>query len=265
MAQTTAARLASTAADQDAPAGVLVRGQDVPWFDTGSNGAFKRLYASPETGWRTMLLRGEAGQVNAPHTHEGAAWFYVVQGGFAFRGGEAKVGDWVWEPVGSVHEATSHSELTLYVGGLYGPVGMHDDKGEPPGYGDPLGAALVRTGDIPWVDDGRGAEVRVLRISPETGYVHLMVRVKAGSTRPAHNYLGQAELYVLEGELPFGDTTAGPGDLICEPAGASCAVSRFTTDTVYLANLYGPVFYPSPDGGAGEIVDWRALQRRAAQ
>ncbi|HEY3694413.1 cupin domain-containing protein [Phenylobacterium sp.] len=242
------------------PAGMLVHGDDVPWTPA-AQGDIKRLHASPETGWRSMLLRGYPGQVNAPHTHEGAAWFYVLEGGASFRGGEARAGDWVWEPVGAVHEATWHAEDTLYIGGMLGPIGLHDDKGRPPGYGDPVGAALVRTSELPWIDDGRGAQIRVLRIGPETGYMHLMVRVNAGSLLPARTYLGPAEMYVLEGEMPWREGCAGPGDLVWEPAGAHQEAVRFTADTIFLANLYGPVLYAEAADGAGELVDARALQR----
>lgn len=240
-------------------AGMVVRSAAMPWTDLPI-GALKRLRRSPETGWMHALIRGYPGQVNAPHTHEGPAMFYVLEGGFDFRGGSAQVGDWVWEPMGAVHEATSHTEDTVYLGTLFGPVGMHDDKGKLPGYGDPLGAALVRTGELPWLDDGRGGEVRVLRVSPETGWIHLMLRGRAGEARAPHVCLGASEMFVLEGEIDCAAGRVGPGDWIWEPAGARQDAMRFATDAVALVSLYGPALF-----GEGDLMDWRSVQRLADQ
>ncbi len=41
-------------------------------------------------GVPSMLTKG---QVNPPHTHLGAADFYVISGGFDYRGGAAREGD----------------------------------------------------------------------------------------------------------------------------------------------------------------------------
>jgi quercetin dioxygenase-like cupin family protein len=221
-------------------------------------GAMKLLRRSPETGWMHNLLRGDPGQVNAPHTHQGPAMFYVIEGGFDFRGGSAKVGDWVWEPAGAVHEATTHTEHTVYIGTLFGAVGMHDEGGRPPGYGDPIGAALVRTGELPWLDDKRGGQIRVLRTSPETGWIHLMLKGKAGEARAPHVTLGACEIYVLEGEVAYSGGKAKAGDWIWLPAGSREEAFSFTTDALVLVNYYGPVLH-----GAADLMDWRSVQRLA--
>jgi anti-sigma factor ChrR (cupin superfamily) len=84
----------------------LVRANEMDWI--GTHAGVKMLRISQETGWIAALVRGRAGQVNPPHTHLGPACFYVIEGGFEFRGGSAQAGDWVWEPAGAVHPATSH-------------------------------------------------------------------------------------------------------------------------------------------------------------
>jgi len=235
----------------------LVRSSREPWI-TLRQGAIKLLRRSPETGWSHSLIRGDAGQVNAPHTHQGPAMFYVLEGGFEFRGGSAKVGDWVWEPAGAVHEATTHTEDTIYIGSLYGPVGMHEDGGRPAGYGDPIGASLVRTSELPWLDDGRGGEIRVLRTSPETGWIHLMLHGRAGQTRAAHTCLGPCEMFIVDGQVDYSGGLASGGDWIWEPAGSQQDEMKFVTDAIVLVNLYGPALF-----GESDLMDWRAVQKLA--
>jgi anti-sigma factor ChrR (cupin superfamily) len=107
----------------------LVRTKDQQWIDTGTGNQFIVLRISKETGAWSALIKAPTGQVNAPHTHLGPADFYVISGGFDYRGGSARAGDWVYEPAGAVHEATSHPMDTIYLANVYGPVAFHDGKG----------------------------------------------------------------------------------------------------------------------------------------
>ena len=107
----------------------LVRTGDEEWIQSGEGNEFKVLRISKETGAWSALIRAKKGQVNPPHTHLGAADFYVISGGFDYRGGSAREGDWVYEPAGAVHEATSHPVDTIYLANVYGPVGFHDAEG----------------------------------------------------------------------------------------------------------------------------------------
>jgi hypothetical protein len=52
---------------------------------------------------------------------------------------------------------------------------LDKDSGEkvaqrPEGYFDSLAAALVRTDDLDWIDDGVGSQMKILRINEETGF-----------------------------------------------------------------------------------------------
>ncbi len=107
----------------------LVRTDKEDWIQSGDGNQFKVLRISKETGAWSALIKAGKGQVNPPHTHLGAADFYVISGGFDYRGGSARAGDWVYEPAGAVHEATSHPVDTVYLANVYGPVGFHDEKG----------------------------------------------------------------------------------------------------------------------------------------
>lgn len=113
----------------DALDAALVRTQDQKWIDGSAGNQFIVLRISKETGAWSALIKAKAGQVNPPHTHLGPADFYVISGGFDYRGGSARTGDWVYEPAGAVHEATSHPEDTIYLANVYGPVAFHDGKG----------------------------------------------------------------------------------------------------------------------------------------
>src|ERR1700756_4845344 len=110
----------------------LVRPNELRWVGDAINGGIKMLRISSETGWFAALIKGRAGQVNPPHTHIGPACFYVIEGGFDYRGGSARAGDWVWEPAGAVHPATSHPVDTISLANVFGPVLLHDKDGKEP-------------------------------------------------------------------------------------------------------------------------------------
>ena len=266
----------------------LVRTNEMDWI--GTSAGVKLLRISKETGWIAALVRGCAGQVNPPHTHLGPACFFVIEGGFDFRGGSARAGDWVWEPAGAVHPATSHPVDTIYLSNSYGPIVFHDKEGKAPkvldfrssqalldrlknngqkaaprpgGYFDSLAAALVRTDELDWIDDGVGNRVKILRINEETGYFHILVKAKAGQVNPPHTHLGPADFYVLEGGFDYRGGSARAGDWVWEPTGAVHDATTHPIDTIYLANVYGPVAFHGPNGGIAGVFDWRSLKKLA--
>ncbi len=274
----------------DSLGAALVRTNELDWIGDGINGGIKMLRISSETGWFAALIKGRAGQVNPPHTHIGPACFYVIEGGFDYRGGSARAGDWVWEPAGAVHPATSHPVDTIYLANVFGPVILHDKDGkEPPvldwrssqamvdraknlsakkvkrpdGYFDPLNAALVRTNDLDWIDDGIGNKIKILRINKETGYFHILINAPAGQVNPPHTHLGPADFYVLEGGFDYRGGSARAGDWVYEPTGAVHDATSHPMDTLYLANVYGPVAFHKPDGSIAGILDWRSMQALA--
>jgi anti-sigma factor ChrR (cupin superfamily) len=268
----------------------LVRANEMEWI--GKSAGVKMLRISQETGWIAALVRGRAGQINPPHTHLGPACFYVIEGGFEFRGGSARAGDWVWEPAGAVHPATSHPVDTVYLSYTYGPVMFHDKDGREPkvidfrssqalldrvknggaqpaprpeGYFDSLSAALVRPDDLDWIDDGIGNQIKILRVNEETGFFHLLIKAKAGQVNPAHTHLGPADFYVIEGGFDFRGGSARVGDWVYEPTGAVHEATTHPLDTIYLANVYGPVAFHKPNGDIAGILDWRAMKALAAK
>jgi 2,4'-dihydroxyacetophenone dioxygenase len=113
----------------DSIGAALIRTGDQPWIDMGGGNQAIVLRVSKETGFYSLLIKAPAGQVNAPHTHIGAADFYVISGGFDYRGGSARAGDWVYEPAGAVHDATTHPMDTIYLANSYGPIAFHGKDG----------------------------------------------------------------------------------------------------------------------------------------
>jgi 2,4'-dihydroxyacetophenone dioxygenase len=103
----------------------LVRTKEKQWIESGDGNQFLVLRISKETGAWSALIKAPAGQVNAPHTHLGPADFYVISGQIDYRGGSASAGDWIYEPAGAVHDATSHPVETVYLANVYGPVAFH--------------------------------------------------------------------------------------------------------------------------------------------
>jgi anti-sigma factor ChrR (cupin superfamily) len=97
----------------DSLAAALVRTDDLDWINDGVGNQIKILRISEETSFCHLVIKAKAGQVNPPHTHLGPADFYVIQGSFDYRGGSARAGDWVYEPTGAVHEATTRPTGTI--------------------------------------------------------------------------------------------------------------------------------------------------------
>jgi 2,4'-dihydroxyacetophenone dioxygenase len=302
--QTIVNRDAQTPPGFDSIGAALIRTREQPWTDMGGGNQAIVLRVSKETGFFSMLIKAPAGQVNAPHTHIGAADFYVISGGFDYRGGSARAGDWVYEPAGAVHDATTHPMDTVYLANSYGPIAFHgkdggyshitdwravkamqDRAGQPradsserrprrsennaadkgaarvgaPVAFDALDAALIRTGERPWIDMGGGNQVIVLRVSKETGFFSILIKAPAGQVNQPHTHIGPADFYVISGGFDYRGGSAREGDWVYEPAGAVHEATSHPMDTIYLANSYGPVAFHGKNGGIAGIFDWRTI------
>lgn len=113
-----------------APQETLVDAESLPWIPVGEGLGMKVLRWSSETGHWSALISMKAGRSFPPHKHLGAADFYVLQGGFAYRGGEAHAGFYGYEPIGAYHDATTAVEDTIYTFNSYGPIGFTDADGK---------------------------------------------------------------------------------------------------------------------------------------
>jgi 2,4'-dihydroxyacetophenone dioxygenase len=113
--------------------GRLIDPGQIEWFAVPGGNSLKVLRVSEETGSYTALFKAEAGTVNPPHIHLGPADFYVLSGVLEYRGGVAKAGDWIYEPNGAEHEATSHPEETIYLANVHGAIAFYGEPAEEGG------------------------------------------------------------------------------------------------------------------------------------
>jgi len=108
--------------------GALIRADELMWVELPGGNSIKVLRVSEETGSWTALHKAKAGTINPRHRHLAPGEFYVISGALDYRAGVAYSGDWLYEPNGAVHEATSHPEDTVYLAMVHGPIAFMDDN-----------------------------------------------------------------------------------------------------------------------------------------
>ena len=111
------------------PEDILVRANSLPWIPIAEGLDYRILRTSPETGVWTVLFRAQPGASFAPHKHLGAGEYYMIKGHMKYRGGEARAGDYGYEPLGVVHEETTFPEYTELLFTNHGPVVFLDEDG----------------------------------------------------------------------------------------------------------------------------------------
>ena len=106
--------------------GVAVASQ-MPWIETEPGAAMKILWTGSESGRWAVLLKWDKGYVAGPHKHLSAAYAFILKGSLQVRDGVYNAGDFVYEPNGMVHGATTALEDTEYLFMCDGPVLFFDD------------------------------------------------------------------------------------------------------------------------------------------
>ena len=107
---------------EDAVQDVMVKVPELQWHPMIENIDFKLLRVSEETGSWTIILRCQAGSYFPLHRHYGAGEYFVIVGRMLYRAGEAKTGDYGYEPLGAVHDRTTFPEYTELLFTNHGPV-----------------------------------------------------------------------------------------------------------------------------------------------
>ncbi len=101
----------------------LARTSRMDWIETVKGQAWmKVLWLGPETGRWAVLLKWTKGYVAPPHKHLSAAHTFILPGRLQVRDGVLETGDYVYEPNGMVHGATTALEDTEYLFICDGPV-----------------------------------------------------------------------------------------------------------------------------------------------
>jgi quercetin dioxygenase-like cupin family protein len=124
---------------------------------------------------------------------------------------------------------------------------------------DPF-ATLVDTEALEWVPTPGGNALKVLRVSEETGAWSALIRAAAGTVNPRHRHLGPADFLVLSGRMEYRGGVATAGCWVYEPAGALHEATTHPEETVYLANVYGPIAYLDDAGGVLRVSDGASLR-----
>ena len=87
------------------------------------------LWTGSEGGTWAVLLKWNKGFVAAPHKHLSASHTFILKGKLGVRDGVLEAGDYVYEPNGMVHGATTALEDTEYLFICEGPVLFYDENG----------------------------------------------------------------------------------------------------------------------------------------
>ena len=108
----------------------LARTSEMDWIETRPGEDWmKILWLGPESGRWAVLLKWKKGYVAPPHKHLSAAHTFILSGRLQVRDGVLEAGDYVYEPNGMVHGATTALEDSEYLFICDGPVLFYGDDG----------------------------------------------------------------------------------------------------------------------------------------
>ena len=110
----------------------LVRAGESDWIPQpmDPHRAFiKILYTGAESGRWAVQFRWLKGFVAPQHKHLSASHTFILKGKLQVRDGVLNTGDYVYEPNGMLHGATTALEDTEYLFICDGPVLFFDDNG----------------------------------------------------------------------------------------------------------------------------------------
>lgn len=105
----------------------LVEASKMDWVQTGDKSYVKVLYTGSESGTWAVLFRWLEGFVAAPHKHLSGSHTFILSGKLQVRDGVLNAGDYVYEPNGMLHGATTALEDTEYLFICNGPIIFFDD------------------------------------------------------------------------------------------------------------------------------------------
>jgi len=89
----------------------------------------KVLYTGAESGRWAVMFRWLKGYTAPQHKHLTASHTFILKGKLQVRDGVLNAGDYIYEPNGMIHGATTALEDTEYLFICDGPVLFFDDNG----------------------------------------------------------------------------------------------------------------------------------------
>ena len=105
----------------------LVEASKMEWMQTDEKAFMKILYTGSESGAWAVLLKWLKGYVAGPHKHLSGSHTFILSGKLQVRDGVLNAGDYVYDPNGMLHGATTALEDTEYLFICNGPVLFFDD------------------------------------------------------------------------------------------------------------------------------------------
>ncbi len=105
----------------------LVEASKMEWMQTEEKAFMKILFTGSEGGTWAVLLKWLKGYVAEPHKHLSGSHTFILKGKLQVRDGVLNAGDYVYEPNGMLHGATTALEDTEYLFISNGPVLFFDD------------------------------------------------------------------------------------------------------------------------------------------
>ena len=81
---------------------------------------------------------------------------------------------------------------------------------------------------------------------------------------PPHTHLGPADFYVISGSIEYRGGVARAGGWVYEPAGAVHDATTHPEDTVYLANVRGPIAYHDANGTITHVTNGASMKEALA-
>jgi anti-sigma factor ChrR (cupin superfamily) len=105
----------------------LVESAKMDWIQTSEKSFTKVLYTGAESGTWAVLFRWLKGYVAQQHKHLSGSHTFILSGKLQVRDGVLNAGDYVYEPNGMLHGATTALEDTDYLFICNGPIIFFDD------------------------------------------------------------------------------------------------------------------------------------------
>ena len=93
----------------------ITHAADTEWTPWGEGGKARAKVLGSADGYLVMLVEAQTTYVGAPHEHESAEFFYLVQGRLRNQGHELTTGDGYAAAAGSVHEDFEALEPSTYL------------------------------------------------------------------------------------------------------------------------------------------------------
>jgi quercetin dioxygenase-like cupin family protein len=125
----------------------------------------------------------------------------------------------------------------------------------------------VHTDDLDWIafPGVEGIDMKVLRVSPETGAWTVLFQMVPESGFPRHKHLGAGEYFMLKGEIEVrggvknGGITAYAGDYGWEPSGMIHDWTNAVVDSLFLFTNHGALQFMDDDDNIIGVLDWQGI------